>query len=98
MRLVDADKLHLEAIPMDMGGLVYIEDVLERIYDMPTVEAEPVRHGHWTKYEVDISEHPWHCSRCGFSDHHIDQRIVRKFKRCPVCGAKMDEVMENGNQ
>lgn len=21
----------------------------------------------WIKYEVDVAEHPWHCSNCGWS-------------------------------
>ena len=90
-RYIDADKLHLEAIPMDMGGLVFIEDVLERIYDMPTVDAEPVRHGRWVKHVMDIPEHPSRCSKCGWGDHHIRRQTVQEFRFCPNCGAKMDE-------
>lgn len=59
------------------------------------IGCTPVVHGHWEKYAVDIAEHPWHCSVCGWSDHHIDQRRVREFNGCPMCFAKMDEVNNN---
>ena len=39
MRLIDADSISLKDIPMDMGGLVYIEDVLLKIEELPTVEV-----------------------------------------------------------
>ena len=42
MRLIDADSISLKDIPMDMGGLVYIEDVLLKIEELPTVDAVPV--------------------------------------------------------
>lgn len=57
------------------------------------VDAESVRHGHWGKYGIDIPEHPWHCSECGWSDHHIEQRRIQEFNACPNCRAKMDEVI-----
>lgn len=42
MRLIDADSIQLKGIPMDMGGLVYIEDILLKIEELPTVDAVPV--------------------------------------------------------
>lgn len=46
-------------------------------------------HGEWIKYAVDIAEHPWHCSCCGWSNRHID-RYVNEFDYCPKCGTIMD--------
>ena len=45
--------------------------------------------GEWIEYEVDVAPHPLHCSLCGFSNHHISNRYMREFRRCPDCGADM---------
>lgn len=42
MRLIDAEKISFKGIPMDMGGLVFIEDILLKIEELPTVDAVPV--------------------------------------------------------
>lgn len=47
--------------------------------------------GKWIEYKVDIAPHPLHCSLCGFSNHHISNRYMREFRRCPNCGAEMEE-------
>lgn len=50
---------------------------------------------HWEKHSVDISEHPYHCSNCGWSNYHIPSRYILDFKRCPECGAIMkDNIIE----
>lgn len=46
--------------------------------------------GKWIEYEVDVAPHPLHCSLCGFSNHHISNRYMREFRRCPNCGAEME--------
>lgn len=51
-------------------------------------------HAHWEKHSVDIAEHPYHCSNCGWSNYHIPSRYVLDFKRCPECGAIMDTQNE----
>ena len=56
--------------------------------DAPTVDAEQIRHVHWKRYDMDIAEHPHHCSCCGWSNYRIN-RYVEEFKFCPNCGAKM---------
>ena len=67
MRLIDAD-----ALPK---GRVEWED----IENAPTVDAEPVRHGHWIRLSQDLSE----CSVCGY--------YSRDRGNYCNCGAKMDE-------
>lgn len=56
-----------------------LQEVLFRIKDAPTVDAEPVQHGEW----IPFSDHMWACSNC---------RVMGspQWKRCPVCEAKMD--------
>lgn len=67
----------------------------------PTIEAEPVRHGHWdgrtaihwTKKHGDngdkiYKEHTYYvCSGCR-------RRTIIKSAYCPACGCMMDEVSE----
>lgn len=83
-RLIDADKLEPHEIYEDNGftRVAYMDDIDE----MPTVDAEPIRHGHWRK--VDYKEPlAWDCSVCGAMCHY-------NTPYCPICGAKMDEVEE----
>ena len=70
-------------------------DAMDEIDNASTIEAEPVRHGHWVtktrhehypsgkEYEEDF------CSICG-------KRGSVEYEHCPHCGAKMDEVIHDG--
>lgn len=60
----------------------FIEDWLP---SLPTIEAEPVRHGHWEF--IGGYGYQYRCSRCV-------NCVERKTKYCPNCGARMDEVSE----
>lgn len=63
------------------------------VSELPTVDAVPVRHGHWIDAYPDIEPNPMLmygiCSVCGF-----EQSISNKLIYCPNCGAKMDEVSD----
>jgi hypothetical protein len=106
MRLIDADKV-LETMRSntDMQELClpihFIDFVVE---NMPTVDAEPVRHGRWIRGE-NKSKFPakpttiWYCSCCGEMIRYNDsmgtyQKKKKKVNevnpRCRRCGAKMD--------
>jgi len=54
-----------------------------------SVDAEPVRHGHWVDAYPDIEANPMFaygiCSICGF-----EQSISDELPYCPNCGAKME--------
>ena len=55
--------------------------------DIPTIEAEPVKHGRWERQEDD--ECYWYeCSEC---HNPPAQRFKRDYfsDYCPNCGAKM---------
>ena len=91
MRLIDTDAL---AKFIDFGKLhdpnekFFSEnDIREMIDMMPTIDAEPVRHGAWIK-ENDY----WRCSKCG--EIHTNNMGIHPFAYgemyCPNCGAKMD--------
>lgn len=51
---------------------------------------EPVKHGHWYLSPFDGN---WTCSKCGDKPYHYD---MKNMNYCPNCGAKMDEVEEDG--
>lgn len=84
------------------GDLVYREDVLSALKgviartgvygvsievilaNIPAVEAEPVVHARWERVLIDGCLGRWRCSAC-------EKWQVKKSKRCPECGAHMDE-------
>lgn len=84
MRLIDADAL----IKSTDEEIVHMWEIALA----PTVD--PVKHGHW----INTNEGIWNtvdvlkCSVCG----EIDNRMYRSDAYCPYCGAKMDEVEEDG--
>ena len=101
MRLINADTLK-EQIPetsVDIFencrncSLLDKDQVLEIIDAAPTIDAEPIRHGHWVHECNDNVCHLsyfYHCSVCNAEWNCIDNEMER-FDYCPSCGAKMDE-------
>lgn len=88
MRLIDADEIKKKsyyAYP-SIDHLCLSSSVVDvsDIDNSPTIEAEPVRHGHWDWY-INL-KHP-KCSSC-----KKESKVVSNY--CPACGAKMDEVVE----
>ena len=88
-RLIDADKLieetqeHIDewnGWEDTRGGMKIIQEVIR---EMPTIEAEPVRHGKWIKVDDD-KPIAYDCSEC-------DAMVTRMYNYCPKCGAKMEE-------
>ena len=62
-------------------------------------ELKPVIHAHWKIiYESSAGVTDARCSNCGFeslayeNDVHTDENC----NYCPCCGAKMDEVVNDG--
>ena len=61
--------------------------VRRAIEDAPTIEAEPVKHGHWKAQKIMGNRRGTvrrSCSACGRSNGN------RKSNFCPNCGAKME--------
>lgn len=85
MRLIDADALLQRAVPHGWSTPLWVSDIM--IEDAPTIDAEPVRHGHWIGKPI-AGYGTVRCSACGnvFSENN------GKWNYCPDCGAKMDEV------
>ena len=91
MRLIDAD-----AIPWEVAYIGEFPVITkEEIDSMPTVEAEPARHGKWIYGEHEIAMcDGYRCSKCGYFvpwDYgHKSIDYINEYHYCPSCGAKMD--------
>ena len=83
-RLIDANAIQYTDLNGDHPESkvrVYVA-FKENIDRMPTVDAVPVRHGHWTD-DIGI-EGAWnYCSVCG-------EQAIDLYDYCPNCGARMD--------
>lgn len=96
-RLIDADRA-MEYIDRSINEMTKIGIAVNAeylwalinnaIYDAPTVDAEPVRHGHWTEKRnpmmYQLIPYVWVCDQCGTAFYY-------KTPYCGECGAKMDE-------
>ena len=79
MRLIDADKIVWRTQHFDKTALNIDFVFKEDIDAMPTVEAEPIRHGKWIDNGANYK-----CSNCGNTESYDTDCY------CRVCGAKMD--------
>lgn len=81
MRLIDAEVLEKAMYePMFYGdGRAAATHYANCVRNAPTIEAEPVKYGHWVYGEFDVP----HCSECGAKPKEISPY-------CSGCGAKMD--------
>lgn len=57
--------------------------ILIMLDNMPSIDAEPVRHGRWIKL-AESCQADYECSECGAGIGKI------KPPYCAICGAKMD--------
>lgn len=72
----------------DMKSDVYSE-IFDSIDKLPLVNPDKI--GHWIddgQYAEGHSEHVYRCSECGKT--YIG--YIGKYKECPDCGAKVDEL------
>lgn len=73
----------------------YTPWIVETLEDLPSVDVEPIRRGHWIYDCCDIV-----CSECGtaFSDEVCymmrGDESYHEPKHCPWCGAEMSEENE----
>lgn len=95
MRLIDADSLETHEIYEGEWRMVVYADDIDAA---PTIDAEPVRRGHWLKAEwININTEEKRkgrrCSECGSGYFRYDISVNTVFdipRFCPHCGAKMD--------
>lgn len=95
-RLIDADALK------DTLGISDRDiEFAEMLDEQPTVDAEPVIHGHWNGIEMDSRGYTdiFECSECKCYVRTPFMMKVMEYDFCPSCGAKMDakeEEKKNG--
>ena len=92
MRPIDADAARAKVRAgwekaQSSTGKAVMENIMQFLDACPTIEAEPVRHGHWEKGRYAYGETEWKCSVCGETEWH---RSCNRMKFCLFCGARMD--------
>ena len=90
MRLIDFDEAVKTLSREFMCPSDIVEDVLND--NIPTIEAESVRHGRWISEERDSwsGGGAYICSACGYGYSWGGFFEANDFNYCPNCGAKMD--------
>ena len=74
--------------PYERNGMTDAEWCRKCIYEAPTIEAEPVKRGHWILTSDEQYEY-CRCSECGY-DTGENWMIGSEIKYCENCGARMD--------
>lgn len=95
-RLIDADaitssnELAKKIVSYNLTPYLKVDDLLEFVDNLPTIEAVPVAHGKWKPKYGSEDDVYWYCSKCRkevLYDIHGYQEIT---DFCPYCGARMD--------
>lgn len=88
-RLIDATRIE-QYILNYCSDNEEINAIYAEIINAPTVDAEPVKHGHWIDESHTKNERVFKCSVCG---NYLDFDGVNVGRGdanyCPNCGAKM---------
>ena len=101
-RLIDADALRermyhdafetdSDMQKWDSGCWIRYKMFENALEEAPTVDAEPVKHGHWVEI-LDSPMLPLKLSMCSECGAEYAPQQTPHFSYCPHCGAKMDEV------
>lgn len=72
--------------------------VFKRLRALPTVDAEPVRHGRWLRLDMHKGMADHKCTSCGMEVYVPTSWGEPLYGYCPVCGATMDEEEENAEK
>ena len=102
------DKEYVETTKMDLFGYTVpdgsddykkgfqdgVDFVLDRFYDLPREDVEPVVHAHWRYMGMTHdSLYIYACLKCGRRIFIADSSSLKHYPYCH-CGAKMDEKVE----
>ena len=101
MRLIDADALIADCNIYNAWDAQIVKDVVKAwTDDQPTIDAEPVRHGHW-EFKDDFGNRNYDfiavCSQCGNKENasgYSHSEWISEWRYCNACGAKMFGVNE----
>lgn len=91
----------IQSMQVSLGGREIFhpeakKSVLNLLDELPTVDAEPVRHGAWTPKKVDAITTEFECSECGrtvtLTNDYFGKAPDYASSYYPYChcGAKMD--------
>ena len=77
------------------NALYKANDIYSAIYDAPTADVAPVRHGRWLKSREPLGWNEVDCVACSACDEswilsEDDDYVDIEWNYCPNCGAKMD--------
>ena len=100
MRLIDADTLEWFQVTLsNKETCILIRK--SHINELPTVDAEPVRHGEWMVQKVDANQTKFYCSKCERTilcgnDYFMkpSEYVANIYPYCH-CGAKMHKGVQN---
>jgi hypothetical protein len=87
--LATLDELYMVALRksgVSVESVYHLEHFAMLVKDAPAVDAEPVEHSMWLEHPAAQKTKYWTCLKC-------DTMGSPRWKRCPVCEAKM-EVMK----
>lgn len=87
MRLIDTDEFLKRIEWLDEYDFTLYREIKKYLDEMPTIDAEPVRHGRWIVPEK--SDFNWECSECGYGI------MDNKLTYCSHCGARMESNDED---
>lgn len=103
VRYINADKLYEEMLNSTAIN------TLEVIKKQPIADVAPVVHAHWVNYcdygsDYELFTNGYTCSNCNHiwweticqTPYHFRYVHMPRGSYCPNCGAKMDEVAEDG--
>lgn len=94
MRLIDANELRdkLQNLSYDdwnqgvsTSWAEAYSKIADMINDIPTINAEPIKIGHWIYIKGSNGKDYRKCSECLHT-----QEITGLLNYCPVCGARME--------
>lgn len=79
------------------GGTQHNVMAVDDLAYLPTIEAEPVRHGRWVYDDKIGGLRYYQCTNCRKNDNEClaDEHEIKWFKFCPKCGARMDATDTN---
>lgn len=93
MRLINAEPSETYAYlyeHLDDNGIIAAQNAID---EMPTIEAETVRHGHWIPQFLSSrgNTDKFSCSECNANSYTTHMVKSCPYKYCRNCGAKMDK-------
>ena len=95
MKLIDVDRAINDAW-LHYGDIHDGADIEQLLRTQPVVDVEPVVHAHWITF-LDGEDDGVFCSHCKSDLLNMFPCIRESHlpKRCPECGAKMDEEADD---